>query len=88
MKKSELQQIIREEISKVLNENMDINDIKYDYLERWIIGSYDGKFDPNVLDQKIKQAYPSVKKYKISHYSDSDGWNDGSFHVDVLEKEN
>ena len=86
MKKSELRQIIKEEISKIF-ENMDIYDIKYDYGEDWIIGSYDGKFDSNILDQSIKRNYPQVKKYKISTYEDSDGINTGQFHVDVLEKD-
>jgi hypothetical protein len=67
--------------------NMNIYDIKYDYAENWIIGLYDGKFDLDTLNKSIKNNYPSVKEYRVSNYQDSDGWNEGSFHVDILNKQ-
>jgi len=65
-------------------ESMIIYDIKLDRSEDFIIGSYTGKFNPEILAKSIEKNYPSVDKYTLGAFEDSDGQNEGHFHVDIL----
>lgn len=66
------------------DESMIIYDIKLDRLEDFIIGNYTGKFNPKILAKSIEKNYPSVNKYTLNTFEDSDWRNKGHFHVDIL----
>jgi polyhydroxyalkanoate synthesis regulator protein len=53
MKKSELRQLIKEEISKVLKENINDYSSQKNRVKEWLIFAFDGKPIDSEIDKKI-----------------------------------
>lgn len=85
MKKSELRQIIKEEISKILKESEDLS-VKNNYLDKNFYDPTTGEYSEDVVDSdKIFQDLIKIKAYfksKLPLYQDGKSLTD--FQIDSL----